>query len=85
VPPSGFCVDARRTVSPRSIHVLSPDLVTMDNLMIIPLRVAQRTVDETRGAPTAMNSKSSTKPSPVPIMPACISVIPTPCCPNDPN
>jgi hypothetical protein len=47
VPPPGFCVDARRAVSPRAIHVLSPDLVAMDNLMIIPLRVAQRTLCET--------------------------------------
>jgi hypothetical protein len=30
VPPFGFRVGARRAVSPRAIHVLSPDLVTMD-------------------------------------------------------
>src|SRR5208283_4424450 len=48
VPPPGFRVGARRAVSPRAIHVLSPDLVAMDNLMIIPLRVAQRTLCETR-------------------------------------
>ena len=44
MPPPGFRVGARRAVSPRAIHVLSLDLVTMDNLMIIPLRVAQRTL-----------------------------------------
>jgi hypothetical protein len=46
----GFCVDARRAVSPRAIYLLSPDLVTMDNLMIISLRVAQRTLYGTLGA-----------------------------------
>jgi len=40
VPPPGFRAGERSAVSPRVIHVLSPDLVTMDNLMIIPLRVA---------------------------------------------
>jgi hypothetical protein len=37
VPPPGFYVDWRRAVSPSAIHVLSPDLVGMDNLIIIPL------------------------------------------------
>jgi hypothetical protein len=48
--PSSFCVDARKAVSPRATHVLSSDLVTMDSLIIIPLRVAQRTLFETRRA-----------------------------------
>jgi len=36
VPSPGFRVGARRAVSPRAIHVLIPDLGTMDNLMLIP-------------------------------------------------
>jgi hypothetical protein len=46
VPPSRF-LRRRRAVSPRAIHVLSPDLATMESLMIIPLRVAQKTLFET--------------------------------------
>ncbi len=47
--PPGFCVYARKAVSPRAIHILSPDLVTMESLMIIPLRVARKTLFEAGG------------------------------------
>ena len=47
MPPPGLRVAARWAFSPRAIHVLSPDLVTIDKFMIIPLRVAQRAGFET--------------------------------------
>src|ERR1700733_2301058 len=47
VPLPGFRVGPRGAVSPRAIYLLSPDLGTMDNLMIITFHVTQRTLFET--------------------------------------